>query len=127
MGAYRRRPGPSPVLISGEVADSQESTPSTEVLIRLLNSLSPLVHPPITTDPPRIHLVLSDLYHLFSRPKVGPAGKKVLFYLAALRQLERQDWLGIESELRKEVERLQTELGAEGSDTEEPSRDHLLL
>jgi hypothetical protein len=25
------------------------------------------------------------------------------------------------------VERLQTELGAEGSDTEEPSRDHLLL
>jgi hypothetical protein len=116
MGAYRRRPGPSPVLISGEVADSQESTPSTEVLIRLLNSLSPLVHPPITTDPPRIHLVLSDLYHLFSRPKVGPAGKKVLFYLAALRQLERQDWLGIESELRKEVE-----------DTEEPSRDHLLL
>ena len=127
MGAYRRRPGRSPVLISGEVADSQDPTPSTEILIRLLNSLSPLVHPPITTDPPRIHLVLSDLYHLFSRPKVGPAGKKVLFYLAALRQLERQDWLGIENELRKEVERLQAELGEEGLDTEEPSRDHLLL
>lgn len=127
MGAYRGRPGPSPELISGKVADSQEPTPSTEILIRLLNSLSPLVHPPITTDPPRIHLVLSDLYHLFSRPKVGPAGKKVLFYLAALRQLERQDWLGVENKLRKEVERLQAELGEEGSDTEEPSRDHLLL
>ena len=101
--------------------------PSTEILIRLLNSLSPLVHPPITTDPPRIQLVLSALYHLFSRPKVGPAGKKVLFYLAALRQLERQDWLAVENDLRKEVERLRTELGEEGSETEEPSRDHLLL
>jgi hypothetical protein len=78
-------------------------------------------------DPPRIHLVLSDLYHLFSRPKIGPAGKKALFYLAALRQLERQDWLAIESELRKEVERLQAELGEDVSETEEPSRDHLLL
>jgi len=101
--------------------------PSTEILVRLLNSLSPLVHPPITTDPPRIQLVLSDLYHLFSRPKVGPAGKKVLFYLSALRQLDRQDWLAVENELRKEVERLQAELGEEGSETEEPSRDHLLL
>jgi hypothetical protein len=50
-----------------------------------------------------------------------------LFYLAALRQLERQDWLGIESELRKEVERLQGELGEVGPETEEPSRDQLLL
>jgi hypothetical protein len=54
--------------------------------------------------------------------------KKVLFYLAALRQLERNDWLGIEHELRKEVERLKAELGQVESDTEEaPSRDHLLL
>jgi hypothetical protein len=127
MGADRGRPGSSSEWNFGDRLIIQEPTPSTEILIRLLHSLSPLVHPPITTDPPRIHLVLSDLYHLFSRPKVGPAGKKVLFYLAALRQLERQDWLVIENELRKEVERLQAELGEEGSETEEPSHDHLLL
>jgi hypothetical protein len=127
MGTHRGRPGTSPVLVFEEVADPQDPMPSTEILIRLLNSLSPLVHPPITTDPPRIHLVLSDLYHLFSRPKLGPAAKKVLFYLAALRQLERQDWLAIESELRKEAGRLQAEIGDEVSEAEEPSRDHLLL
>ena len=105
----------------------QEQAPGIEILVRLLNSLLPLVHPPITTDPPRIHLALSDLYHLFARPKVGPASKKVLFYVAALRQLDRQDWLGMERELRKEVEKLEAELGEEGSESEQPSRDHLLL
>jgi hypothetical protein len=73
--------------------------------------------------------VLSDLYRLYSTPKVGLVAKKVLFYVAALRQLERQDWLRIERELRQEVDKLQAELGEAGSNTEEqaPNRDHLLL
>jgi hypothetical protein len=106
----------------------QTSVPNTEILIRLLNSLISLVHPPITTDPPRIHLALSDLYRLFSRNKIGPASKKLRFYLAALRQLDRQDWLGVERELRKEVDRLQSELGNnENTDEEAPTRERLLL
>jgi hypothetical protein len=73
--------------------------------------------------------VLSDVYRLYGIPKVGLVAKKVLFYTAALRQLERQDWLRIERELRQEVDKLQAELGEGGSDTEEqpPNRDHLLL
>ncbi len=54
-------------------------------------------------------LVLSDLYHLFAVPKVGPASKKLLFYIAALRQLRREDWLKLETETRREVKRLREE------------------
>lgn len=86
------------------------------------------MHPPITTDPPRIHLALADLYHAFARTKLGPSAKKLLFYLAALGQLDRQAWLEIERELQREVQRLQSELGDKGSDEEEsPERSHLLL
>jgi hypothetical protein len=88
----------------------------------------PLTHPPITTDPPRIHLVLSDIYHAFARTKLGPSAKKLVFYLTALRQLDRQAWLSIERELQKEVDKLQSELGDQKSDEDKsPERPNLLL
>lgn len=54
--------------------------------------------------------------------------KKVLFYVAALRQLERQDWLRVEQDLAKEIDRLETELKtAEVESRTDERRDKLLL
>ena len=104
------------------------------MLVRLLGIVGQLCHPPITTDPPRIHLVLADLYRLTitAKSKVGGhVAKKLLFYTAALKQLDRQDWLRIEQDLRKEVEKLESEIEDEDPqasvDDEIPQRDHLLL
>ena len=85
-----------------------------------------MVHPPITTDPPRILLVLADLFNFFSRPKVGHVAKKLLFYSAVLGQLGREDWLRIERDLKKEAEKLEVEDPQESLE-EIPQRDHLLL
>jgi hypothetical protein len=57
-----------------------------------------------------LHL-LSDLHRLFSEPKVGAAGKKLAFYVVALRQLGRVDWLRLEREIQGEIGRLKNELG----------------
>lgn len=86
-----------------------------------------MVHPPITTDPPRLLLVLADLYRLLARPKIGPVAKKLIFYTAALGQLDRQDWLRIEKDLGKEVEKLEVDDPQEPVDDEIPQRENLLL
>jgi hypothetical protein len=73
-------------------------------------------------------LILADLYHAFAKPKLGPSAKKLLFYLAALQQLDRQAWLSVERELHKEIERLQSEMGdIESDEDKSPERPHLLL
>lgn len=103
------------------------------MLVRLLRIVGQLCHPPITTDPPRIHLVLADLYRLnlslSGKPRVGHVAKKLLFYTAALKQLDRQDWLRIAKDLGKEVEKLEGEIEAPQAsvDDEIPHRDRLLL
>lgn len=86
-----------------------------------------LAHPPITTEPPRIHLVLADLYHLFTRPKVGHVAKKLVFYSVALGQVDRQAWLTIERALEKEVEKLGAEEDPDKAGDEVLHRDHLLV
>jgi len=78
--------------------------------------------------PPRILLLLSDVYNLFARPKPGAAvPQKVAFYLAALKQLSREDWLGLEREVQKEVEKLQEENQVDEREEEEPERPALKL
>ena len=78
--------------------------------------------------PPRLFLLLSDMYQVFARPKVGAAvPRKIVFYLAALKQLSREDWLRIEGEVQKEVNKLQAENNGEASDGDEPERPALKL
>jgi hypothetical protein len=75
--------------------------------------LPQLFHPPIdTTQPPRVLLLLSDLYGLYARPKAGGAvPRKLAFYVVALRQLGRDDWLALEREVQAELRRIESELG----------------
>ena len=54
-------------------------------------------------------LVLSDLYSLFTVPRQVPAAKKLTFYLAALKQSRREDWLRLEREILKDVDKLRDE------------------
>jgi len=61
-------------------------------------------------QPPKVILVLSDLYGLFASPKQGPVAKKLLFYIAALKVLSREEWLLLERECLKEVGKLNTEM-----------------
>lgn len=95
----------------------------------MLSILPALLHPSIMIDtPPRILLLLSDVYNLFARPKPGAAvPRKVAFYLAALKQLSREDWLGLEREVQKEVEKLQEENQMDEREEEEPERPALKL
>ncbi|ORY28764.1 hypothetical protein BCR39DRAFT_533731, partial [Naematelia encephala] len=81
-------------------------------LLRLLDTLAPLLHPPLLTSvPPNIIVVLSDLYHLYSLPKAGAAvPRKLAFYIAALRSLKREDWLRLEREVQKESTKLRNEI-----------------
>lgn len=86
----------------------------SSILQRLLAPIPNLLHPPLdTTTPPRIFLILSDLYRLYSQPRVGAAAKKLCFYIAALRQLGRADWLRLEKEVEGEIRKLESELREE--------------
>jgi hypothetical protein len=63
-------------------------------------------------SPPLVSLALSDLYRLYANPKPGAAvPRKLVFYLACLKQLGREDWLGLQRETDKELAKLQDELG----------------
>lgn len=86
-----------------------------------------MVHPPITLEPPRIHLVLADIYRLYSSPRIGLVTKKLLFYFAALNQLGRQDWLQVERGVVKEIDKLETELNSDSDVQAESRRNALLL
>jgi hypothetical protein len=78
--------------------------------------------------PPRLFLLLSDIYHVFAKPKAGAAvPRKLAFYLAALEQLSREDWLRVEREVQNEVEKLQGENEEEDEGEEEPERPALKL
>lgn len=115
------------------IGSSLESPPtqgSTTLLLRLLGYLPDLLHPPLdTASSPRIFHLLADLYRLYSAPKVGSASKKLGFYLVALRQLGRADWLRLEKEAEGEIRRLEGELGdgEEESAGSAPERANLLI
>ncbi|GFZ47135.1 hypothetical protein JCM24511_04878 [Saitozyma sp. JCM 24511] len=100
------------------IGSGLDPTPTIDLLIRLLTPLPGLIHPPLdTTHVPRILLLLSDLYQLFAKPKPGAAvPRKLAFYLAALRQLSRDDWLRLEREIGKEILKLQEENAGEGGE-----------
>ena len=96
--------------------------PQTELLIRLVKSLPPLLHPPIlASEDPKVMLVLSDLYGLFAKPKQGQVAKKLVFYLAALKGMKRDDWLRLEKEVQKEVAELDDETTTEKEAVEPPT------
>ena len=100
--------GSSKGLIQAEVR--QDTPPDTETLLRLLDSIPSMLHPPIlASKDPKIMLVLSDLYSLFVVTKQVPAAKKLMFYLAALKQLRREHWLKLEREMLKDVDELRDE------------------
>jgi len=104
-------------------ASHQQDPPSsTDLLIRLLEQLRSLLHPPIlASEQPTIMLVLSDLYGLFSIPRQGGAAKKLVFYVEALRELRREDWLRLENEVRKEVDKLRSENVKEKESDDRPA------
>ena len=71
--------------------------------------------------PPGILLLLSNLYGMMGQPKpTAAAPKKLLFYIASMRQLSRADWLQIEGELNKEIQLLQPD-HEEGSPEDRPA------
>ncbi|KAK4685742.1 hypothetical protein P7C73_g4402, partial [Tremellales sp. Uapishka_1] len=109
------------------IGEDLEPPPDTSLLIRLLDTLSSLLHPPlITTEFPKAFLVLSDLHYLYSTPKAGAAApRKLAFYLSAIQQLHRQDWLRLEAEVKQELMRLQQE--AEKEVDEEEDRPKLKI
>ncbi|CAK9782884.1 hypothetical protein CC85DRAFT_240382 [Cutaneotrichosporon oleaginosum] len=72
----------------------------------LLDTTATLLHPPITTDPPRAARVLADCW----RTSRGGVARKLAFYAAASRQLGRGEWLHIEAEVRAEAARLRAEM-----------------
>ena len=88
-----------------------------------------MLHPSLEADKsPSILLVLSDLYQLFSRPKVGAAvPRKLLFYIAAMRRLSRSERLKVEREVEAEVRKLRGELQAEEPDGREDDRPALKI
>lgn len=99
-----------------------------ETLAFLLDKVTSLLHPPITTDPPRAYLVLSDMYRLYAAPKAGAAlPRKVSFYVAAVAQLSRADWLNVAGEVKREAERLRAEIPEEAEETEEAVRAAVLM
>lgn len=104
---------------------TEDVAPPPDLLIRLLSPLSSLLHPPLdTTSSPKMLLLMSDLYNLYNGPKIGAAGKKIAFYVVALKQLERADWLKLEREVQGELRRLEVESG-EGVEAEDENRSQL--
>ncbi|KAL1411161.1 hypothetical protein Q8F55_002111 [Vanrija albida] len=96
----------------GAVWEGIGGAPGT--LPRLLDMAAGLLHPPITTDPPRAASALDDLYALFARPKPGAAApRKIAFYLAALGQVSRPEWLALEREVRRDADKLREESAPE--------------
>ncbi|OWZ74316.1 hypothetical protein AYX14_00256 [Cryptococcus neoformans] len=95
------------------IGSEMSTPPSTQTLQQLLSIISPLLHPPITTPAyPKLFLILSDIYHLYTIPpgKVGAAvPRKLAFYVKALEQLERREWLELENGIRKELDKLEQE------------------
>ncbi|KAK8844066.1 hypothetical protein IAR55_006860 [Kwoniella newhampshirensis] len=113
-----------------EIIGSDQTSPSPSMLHHLLSTLPQLLHPPIlASSPPKILLVLSDLYSFFSKPKAGGAvPRKLAFYIKALQQdLIRQDWSSLEHEVSKELEKLQAENEDVGPVTEQDSRKTLQI
>ncbi|EIW67068.1 hypothetical protein TREMEDRAFT_34242 [Tremella mesenterica DSM 1558] len=99
--------------------DTQGLDPS--ILIRLLTILKTMIHPPLDTSArPGIMYVLSDLHRLYSGRK--DVEKKIEFYLVALNQIGRKEWLDLEKHLEKDIIELERELG-----DEEEIRDTRLL
>jgi hypothetical protein len=107
------------------IGNGTSNTVDTTILLRLLRLIPPLLHPPIISDEhPRLFLVLSDLYRLFAIPKAGAAvPRKLLFYIAAMGQLNRVDWLGLEYEVEREIKKLEGELGGEDQGVEDAGLD----
>lgn len=103
----------------------QDPTPATENLIRLLSILLGLLKTSIiANDLPRIANAISDCYQLFAHPKVGAAApRKLAFYFSAMRQISRDEWKRLESDVKKEVEQLQDETR---SDTKIDTRTSML-
>lgn len=100
--------------------------PPAAALVRLLQIAAGMLHPPITTDPPRVALVLAGVHSLFSAPKAGATAKKMAFYRAAMKQVDRQEWLSLEREVLREAQKLDEEL-EEPQETQEPARPSLTL
>ncbi|WVO15329.1 hypothetical protein L204_102985 [Cryptococcus depauperatus] len=90
-----------------------ETSVDLQTLHHLLELLPTLLFPPITSPShPKILLLLSDIYSLFARPpgRVERAvPRKLAFYARSLEQLERREWLMIESEVRKTLDKLEEE------------------
>ncbi|KAI9636945.1 uncharacterized protein MKK02DRAFT_34020 [Dioszegia hungarica] len=92
------------------IGTTLDPAPPPDLLIRLLSPLPGLLHPPLdTASSPRLLHLLSDLYRLHSLSRVGAAGKKLAFYVVALRQMGRAEWLKLEREVQGEIGRLERE------------------
>jgi hypothetical protein len=71
----------------------------------------------------RFVLLLSDMYTVWSRPKVRPTGKKLAFYAKAVQVISRLRWLQLQEEVDKEIEKLEEELASTEENTgHAPSR-----
>lgn len=83
----------------------------------MISILSLLLRPSIMADSPSpVVLALSDLYRLYANPKPGAAvPRKLVFYLACLKLLSRDDWLALQRETERELAKLQEELGEDGA------------
>ena len=88
-----------------------------------------MLHPPIVSDEPhQISLACSDVYRLLALPKAGAAApRKMLFYIASLPQLARTDWLRLEADVRKEVQKLKSETDDGDNHGIEPDRAALRI
>lgn len=100
------------------VPADEQPAPDTQMLIRLLSLVPRLLHPPLDTMVPCGCLwLLSDLHTLYNptkSPNAGPVARKLLFYIAALRKLDRKDWLKLEQEVQRELNKLRDESGESG-------------
>jgi hypothetical protein len=67
------------------------------------------------------------MYRLFSKPKAGAAiPRKLIFYISALRSLDRSAWLRLEEELESEIRKLEGEVGDNEDIGGEVDRGHPL-
>jgi len=107
--------------VGAQAAEEGETLPP-EALIKVLEIVGNLLHPPITLDPPHAALVLADTYRVLSTPKAGADAKKVAFYRAAIGQIGRQEWLRLEREVQRDVEMLRAE-----NYQEEPVRESVQI
>ncbi|WVF65400.1 hypothetical protein IAT40_000127 [Kwoniella sp. CBS 6097] len=127
------------------IGADQGTPPSTMTLGTLLSILPKLLHPPIIADSkPKLFNLLSDLYNLFSPTAPSPTNatttasspaaiaatkkgggaaalavqKKLAFYFRALEALDRREWLALQKEVEKELEKLREESGDVGADAQ---------